>query len=191
MRDYDEAYDYALDFCNPRRERMTKPYYSDGALWATNGHIAIAIHDVERPLDEDKGDYVEQIKSVFRMVQRELVSGARYPVDMLGINKAFRAVLGAVAVDGNVYSCGMFDLSQGCICIREGVYINALYAQMAFSMFHEYGGDEIRAWVCGAGSAVLFKGEGWEIVVMPLREFQTPCADAVTGKIVVQNNEEN
>ena len=131
MIDYDEAYDYALDFCNPRREKMAKPYYSDGALYATNGHVALAIHHVERPLDEEKSGCAEQIKRVFKMVHDQKADGLLRSVEVPKIIEAFRSVLSRIAEAGNAYVCKQFDLSQGDIQLADGVSQRSPYSSRA------------------------------------------------------------
>ena len=195
MIDYDEAYDYALDFCNPRREKMAKPYYSDGTLYATNGHVALAIHHVERPLDEEKSGYAEQIKCVFKMVHDQKSDGLLRSVEVPKIIEAFRSVLSRIAEAGNAYVCKQFDLSQGDIQLADGVCVCALYAQMAFAMSDSFEiGEHVRVYVSVPEKPVLFEGKSWEVVVMPKRAdhdriWIDPRADAVTGKLINKGDE--
>ena len=197
MTDYDDAYDYALDFCNPRRENMARPYYSDGTLYATNGHIALAIHDVERPMHEDKGDCLDAIKRTFSMIHDKQKAGQLHSVDVLNMDKALRSVLSRIAEVGRVYSCFNFDLSQGDVRLEKGVRVSALYAQMAMAIIGEAcPGANVRVWVEAGGKPVLFGACGAEVVIMPKRGGYpsyaiSPCADASTGELVEQNNEEN
>ena len=190
--DYYEALEVARRFCNPWRENMDCPYYSDRTMYATNGYAAIAIHDVEGFGQEDDFKYVEKISSIFQAanVQRDALK--RHRVDLPEFDTALRAVLRDISERSSTVLNSGFGLMQGCVRIEEQCYISAEIAQKIgalYFMFDDEDGARC-AWVSGWNEMVLFKGVRWEVVTMPLfiakvpAELRRPCADLRTGELV-------
>jgi hypothetical protein len=184
--DYDEAYDWAMDFCNPRKDEIAKPILFDGALYATDGRIALQIDEIdcEGIVACVHNQYAELIRDMVRTCKLECDHWRRHMVATDGLYKGLRAVLAGVAECGSLYLCRTFGLSQGSVMVDEGVYISAEYAQMGLSLFGNFDEEDVRIWAGTADKPVMFEGRRWAAIVMPLKAIVGPCADMQSGQIV-------
>lgn len=189
--DYYEALEVARRFCNPWRENFARPWYSGRSMYATNGQVAIAIHDVEAFGQGNDAEQACQIADLFKQVDAERDALKRHRVDLPNLSLALRAVLRVVAERESTLGDEGFGLINGAILIEDGCVINAEYAQRVAALYYHFDDDGVfGAWVGKRNAMVLFKGKRWEVVVMPLYSVKNPgvparpCADARTGEIV-------
>ena len=189
--DYEDAMAVARVFCGDSGDQAA-PHYSDGSVYATDGRIALAIHDVEclASIPNSNSPLCGRIRDLFCDANEARVVGMCHMVPMPAMEQALRTVLREVAVKVCANVLGGFGLEDAGVILEDGYVVAAHYAQKVFSMYGELGDPdgEVCGWIRGIEHPVLFRGRRWEIVLMPLRVSEGILAEVRNGSLVSNGN---